>query len=99
MTPLIEFKRRFLRNSEFLRHLCLQALALCADASVDSELAILKRQTTTLQAEHPGEQNWQGQRHFVFYDEMSHIGGIQLPYSIDDAENFIRTKLLGGRRN
>jgi alpha/beta superfamily hydrolase len=50
-------------------------------------------------AEHPGKQNWQGQRHFVFYDEMSHIGGIQLPYSIDDAENFIRTKLPGGRRN
>ena len=50
-------------------------------------------------AEHPGKQNWQGQRHFTFYDEMSHIGGVQLPYAIDDAENFIRTKLPGGRRN
>lgn len=50
-------------------------------------------------AEHPGKQNWQGRRHFTFYGEMSHIGGIPLPYAIDDAENFIRTKLPGGRRN
>jgi fermentation-respiration switch protein FrsA (DUF1100 family) len=49
--------------------------------------------------EHPGKQNWQGTRHFTFYDEMSHVGGFQLPYAIDDAENFIRTKLPGGRRN
>ncbi len=48
--------------------------------------------------DHPGKKNWTGQRHFTFYDEMSHIDGVQLPYAIDDAENFIRTKLPGGRR-
>jgi dipeptidyl aminopeptidase/acylaminoacyl peptidase len=47
---------------------------------------------------HPGKKDWQGERHFVFYDEMSHTSGFQLPYAIDDAENFIRTKLPGGRR-
>ncbi len=47
---------------------------------------------------HPGKKDWQGERHFVFYDEMSHTSGFQLAYAIDDAENFIRTKLPGGRR-
>lgn len=49
--------------------------------------------------DHPGKNNWAGLRHFTYYDAMSHLGGIQLPYAIDDAENFIRTKLPGGRRS
>lgn len=50
-------------------------------------------------AYHPGRNDWQGNRHFVIYDEMSHSTGLQLPYAIDDAENFIRTRLPGGRRD
>lgn len=48
---------------------------------------------------HPGRDDWQENRNFVVYDEMGHTDGIQLPYAIDDAENFIRTRMPGGRRD
>ena len=47
---------------------------------------------------HPGRKDWQGKRFFNFYDQMGHTSGYQLPYALDDAENFIRTVLPGGKR-
>jgi alpha/beta superfamily hydrolase len=44
---------------------------------------------------HPGKNNWQGQRHFTFYDRMGHSDGFQIVWAIDDAEDFIRTKFPG----
>jgi alpha/beta superfamily hydrolase len=44
---------------------------------------------------HPGKNNWQGQRHFVFYDRMGHGTGYQMAWALDDMENFIRTKFPG----
>ena len=44
---------------------------------------------------HPGKNNWQAQRHFVFYDRMAHSDGFQLIWALDDAEDFIRTKFPG----
>lgn len=44
---------------------------------------------------HPGKNNWQGQRHFTFYDRMGHSDGFQIAWALDDAEDFIRTKFPG----